>query len=135
MSKVLDVETQKSFDYLQEVEKVAQKVLVDKQTKLELANAQNKYREAYRALQQVEDRQSWIKLGTVYVKLPTEECKNMLKEEIDTTGKSMDSLQETIKENLQKLRDLEHEPRLEGYGLKPLSAAEAKAINKAFNVQ
>lgn len=80
MSKTLDVETQKSFDYLREVEEVAQEVLTDKQTKLEIANAQNKYREAFRGLQEVSDRQSWIVLGSVYVQLPTEECKNILKE-------------------------------------------------------
>lgn len=41
-------------------------------------------------------------------------------------------LQEKLKENLGKLRDLEHEPRLEGIGLKPISVAEARTLNKAF---
>lgn len=80
MSNRLDVETQKSFEYLREVEEVAQEVLTDKQTKLEIANAQNKYREAFRGLEETEDRQTWIKLGLVYVQLPTEECKCILKE-------------------------------------------------------
>lgn len=84
MTKALDVQTQKSFEYLREVEEVAQDILTDKQTKLEIANAQNKYREAFRGLEEVTDRQTWIKLGSVYVQLPTKECKNILKE-----GKSM----------------------------------------------
>lgn len=75
----LDVETQKSFTYLKEVEEVAQEILTDKQTKLDLANAQNKYREAYRALQNVEERQAWLQVGTVYVRLPKEECREILK--------------------------------------------------------
>lgn len=79
MSQVLDVETQKSFTYLKEVEEVAQEILTDKQTKLEVANAQNKCREAYRALQTIEERQAWIKIGAVYVRLPKEECRELLK--------------------------------------------------------
>lgn len=134
MERVLDVQTQKSFTYLKEVEEIAQDVLTDKQIKLDLSNAQNKYREALRALQNVDSRQSWIQLDSVYVKLPTEACKQILSEEIESTKADIDNLQQRIKDNVHKLRDLEHEPRLEGYGLKPLSAAEAKAFNKAFNL-
>lgn len=88
MSKVLDVEMQKSFTYLKEVEEIAQEILTDKQTKLELANAQNKCREAYRALQSVESRQAWLKIGTVHVQFPKEECRMILKNGylfVDTT--------------------------------------------------
>lgn len=80
MSKTLDAKTQKSFTYLKEVEEVAQEILTDKQTKLELANAQNKYREAYRALQNVEERQAWLKVGMIYVELPKEDCREILKD-------------------------------------------------------
>lgn len=79
MYKQLDAGTQKSFTYLTEVEELAQDILTDKQTKLELANAQNKYREAYRALPNVEDRQAWLKIGAVHVRLPKEECREILK--------------------------------------------------------
>lgn len=79
MTKTLDIKTQKSFTYLKEVEEAAQEILTDKQTKLDLANAQNKYREAYRALQEVEERRTWLKVGSVYVRLPKEECREILK--------------------------------------------------------
>lgn len=79
MSKRLDADTQKSFTYLTEVEEVAQEILTDKQAKLELANAQNKCREAYKALQNVEDRQAWLKIGAVHVRLPKEDCREILK--------------------------------------------------------
>lgn len=77
--QTMNAETQKSFTYLKEVEEVAQEILTDKQAKLELSNAQNKYREAYRALQSVEERQTWLKLGSVYVRLPREDCREILK--------------------------------------------------------
>lgn len=72
-------EVKKSTIYLSEVERLAQDILTDKKTKLELANAQNKFREAHRALQQTTERRTWMKLGSVYVELPTEECKNIVK--------------------------------------------------------
>lgn len=52
--------------------------------------------------------------------------------EIDTAEEDLKELQGRLKENLGKLRDLEHEPRLEGMTLKAMSVAEAKTLNKAF---
>lgn len=39
-----------------------------------------------------------------------------------------------MKKMLEKMRDLEHEPRLEGFSLKPMSLAEAKALHKGFGL-
>lgn len=132
MAKLPDIEQQKSLKYLVEVETVGQDILTLKQEKLELANAQNKFREASRALKQVYDRNSWIKLGSVYVERPTEECKSILQEEILKAQDDLNNLHEKIKNKVHKLRDLEHEPRLEGFTLKPISLAEAKALHKGF---
>lgn len=69
----------KSTTYLTEIETLAQDILTDKQMKLQLSNGQNKYREAYRALQQSVDKKTWMKLSSVYIELPTEECKSIVK--------------------------------------------------------
>jgi len=132
MAKLPDIEQQKSLKYLVEVETVGQDILTLKQEKLELANAQNKFREALRALKLIYDRNSWIKLGSVYVERPTEECKSILGEEILKAQDDLNNLHEKIKNKVHKLRDLEHEPRLEGFTLKPISLAEAKALHKGF---
>lgn len=79
MSKLEDVQTQKSYKYLQEVEELAQDILTAKDEKLQLANTQNKLREALASLQYVEDRRTWFKTGSVYIERPTEECKTILK--------------------------------------------------------
>lgn len=146
-----NIQNQKSFQYLTEVETVAQDLLTDKQTKLDLSNARNKFREALRALETVEDRNSWMQLGSVYIQRPTEECKVILKRgdvqvavsfdikykfflEIASADKDIDVLDRGIKTKVYKLRDLEHEPRLEGFTLEPISAAEAKALNKSFGL-
>ncbi|KAL1513068.1 hypothetical protein ABEB36_002544 [Hypothenemus hampei] len=132
MAQFSDIEQQKSFIYLKEVESVAQDILILKEEKLDIANAQNKYREALRALENVYERNSWIQLGSVYVERPTEECKALLRKEISKAEDNLANLHEEIKGKIHMLRDLEHEPRLEGYSLKPISVAEAKALHKGF---
>nr|CAH7720910.1 unnamed protein product [Callosobruchus chinensis] len=134
MSALQNIEAQKSYKYLQEVEKVAQDILTAKDNKLQLANAQNKLREAFRALEHIEDRNTFVKVGCVYVEMPTEECKEKLKQEIAEIEEEIDKLRGTVKENTFKLRDLEHEPRLEGFSLKPMSVVEAKALHKGFGL-
>ncbi|KAI4470704.1 hypothetical protein MML48_1g09239 [Holotrichia oblita] len=142
-------EIKKSTIYLTEVETLAQQILTDKESKLRLSNAQNKFREAYRALQQNFDKKSWMKLGSVYIEIPTEECKNIMKNgktsshyfssnyvftELDKITLDIDNLHETIRDKVHKLRDLEHQPGIEGFRLKPMTAAEVKAINKGFGL-
>ncbi|KAI4470709.1 hypothetical protein MML48_1g18981 [Holotrichia oblita] len=127
-------EIKKSTIYLTEVETLAQQILTDKESKLRLSNAQNKFREAYRALQQNFDKKSWMKLGSVYIEISTEECKNIMKNELDKVTLDIDNLHETIRDKVHKLRDLEHQPGIEGFRLKPMTAAEVKAINKGFGL-
>lgn len=79
MSKLEDVQSQKSYKYLQEVEELAQDILTIREEKLHLANTQNKLRESLSSLQNVEERRTWIKVGLVYIERPTEECKAILK--------------------------------------------------------
>ncbi|KAF7284513.1 hypothetical protein GWI33_022100 [Rhynchophorus ferrugineus] len=132
MANFPEIDQQKSFKYLVEVETVGQDILTLKDEKLELSNAQNKFREALRALEQSDDRNSWIKLGSLYVQRPTEECKTILRREINKAEDALKDLHEEIRSKVHKLRDLEHEPRLEGFTLKPISVAEAKALHKGF---
>ncbi|XP_044265526.1 p53 and DNA damage-regulated protein 1 [Tribolium madens] len=132
MSQCQDIQNQKSFQYLFEVETLAQDILTDKEIKLDLSNSRNKFREALRALESTEDRRAWIQAGSVYIERPTSECKEILKAEFSNADKDILQLDKSIKNKLHKLRDLEHEPRLEGFTLNPISSAEAKALHKAF---
>ncbi|RZC38152.1 p53 and DNA damage-regulated protein 1 [Asbolus verrucosus] len=147
MSGLQDVYNQKSYQYLFEVETLAQDILTDKETKLDLSNSRNKFREALRALEHTEDRRTWMQMGSVYIERPTEECKAILKTgiwdsckqkqivnvpvlEMENADIDIAELDNSIKKKLHKLRDLEHEPRLEGFTLNPISASEAKALHK-----
>lgn len=79
MAQLENVETQKSYKYLQEVEELAQDILTAKDERFHLANTKNKLREALRAVQGVEDRKTWIKVGSVFIQRPTEECEIILR--------------------------------------------------------
>lgn len=78
----MDQSMDKTIKYLTEVETLGQDILTLKDTKLELSNAHNKYREAYRTLQQTHNRKTWMKCGFVYMELPVDECKTFLKKGI-----------------------------------------------------
>lgn len=149
----MDPAMQKSVQYLTEIEELAQDIMTEKETKLELSNAQNKYREAIRALQQTDRRKTWLKCGLVDVELPVDECKSFLEQgklifaihkenvfvyksisEMKQTTTEINRLHSSIRAKLSKIRDLEHEPGIVGMSLKPMSVSEAKAINKAFGV-
>lgn len=75
-----DIETQKSYKYLYEVETLAQNILTLKEERLELENGRNKVREAFRALEAIDKRRTWMQVGQVYVERPTAECKGLLKD-------------------------------------------------------
>ncbi|KAJ8977489.1 hypothetical protein NQ317_001772 [Molorchus minor] len=98
MNNLQDLQTQKSYRYLQEVETVAQDILTTRETKLELSNAQNKFREALRALEKIEDRNTWMQLGSVYIKRNTDHCKVLLRNEIAKAEEDLNSLQKEIKD-------------------------------------
>lgn len=70
----MDIETQKSYTYLKEAESVAQDILTLKDTKLDLSNAQNKFREALRAIEHSEERNIWMKQGAVYIQRPRQDA-------------------------------------------------------------
>lgn len=53
---------------------------------------------------------------------------------MDKVTLDINNLHEKIRDNVHKLRDLEHQPGIEGFRLKPMTAAEARAINKGFGL-
>lgn len=69
-----------NLKYLIAVEELAQDILTVKETKLELANAQNKLREALRGLQKTEDRMSFLVVGDLHIYKRTKECKGIIEE-------------------------------------------------------
>lgn len=76
----MNPEMERTTKYLTDMETIAQDILTEKQQKLELSNASNKYNEAIRALEKTSDRKTWLKVSNVYIELGREECKELLKQ-------------------------------------------------------
>ncbi|KAF5274881.1 hypothetical protein FQA39_LY07063 [Lamprigera yunnana] len=127
-------EYSKTLIYLVEVETVSQDILTLKDTKLELANSLGKLQECLRVLQTSNDRRSYLKVGSLFIQHSTENCIVLIQKEMEELKEQYDAVSIQIKDNISKKRDIEHEPKIEGFGLKPLSHAEAKGLMKGFGI-
>lgn len=127
-----DPQVNKTLTYLRQVETVAQEVLAKKHLKIELSNGRNKFNEAYRALQKSDENHAFLKCGSCYLRFPKDVAIDVLKEDIKTSTEEIDELHEEIRRKVSDLRELEHQPGIVGFGLKPLSGVEARAISKGF---
>lgn len=76
----MDETMRKTREYLEAVESLAQDILTERSTKLELSNAANKYNEGIRALEKTEERKTWLRISDFYLELPVGECVNLLKD-------------------------------------------------------
>lgn len=54
--------------------------------------------------------------------------------DLEKVEQAINNLHESTKDKVHKLRDLEHQPGIEGFRLKPMTSAEAKAIYKGFGL-
>lgn len=54
--------------------------------------------------------------------------------ELEKVEIDIENQHKSLRKMLEKMRDLEHEPRLEGFSLKPMSLSEVKALNKGFGL-
>ncbi|KAK5644011.1 hypothetical protein RI129_007856 [Pyrocoelia pectoralis] len=124
----------KSLTYLIEVETIAQDILTLKDTKLELAHTLSKLQESLRALQKTQDKRSFIKVGSIFVEYPTDYCKLLVEREIENVKEQYDSASKDLRDKLSKKRDIEHEPKIQGIGLRPLSHVEATGLMKGFGL-
>ncbi|KAF5305925.1 hypothetical protein FQR65_LT07536 [Abscondita terminalis] len=128
-------EYSKTLTYLMEVETICQDILTLKDTKLELANTLSKLQECLRALQKTDDRKSFLKIGSLFIEHPTEKCKTIIQKEINNVKDQYDDVNMEMKEKLIKKRDIEHEPKIKGFGLRPLSHSEATGLMKGFGIK
>ncbi|XP_017771179.1 PREDICTED: p53 and DNA damage-regulated protein 1-like [Nicrophorus vespilloides] len=123
----------KTLTYLAEVEAVAQEIIQHKEEKLRLSNSRNKFNEALRCLQKTEHRTTFLDLGRTLLEFPKDLAMDLIQKDIKETTDEIDRLHSEIRNKAGVLRDLEHEERIVGFGLKPLSAKEASALSKAIN--
>jgi len=121
--------------YLGELEEVAEDVLTDKHQIVDLDRRRNKNREAIRALEKqnggIHDK-SWVCIGNMFLKMPTSQTTNLLKEDQKKLDAECENLRLRLRKNVNKLRDLEGKPELQGFDLQPLTQEEAKSVNQVM---
>ncbi|PNF33836.1 hypothetical protein B7P43_G08397, partial [Cryptotermes secundus] len=69
---------QHSLEYLEEVERLGEEIVCDKQELVPLDRRHNQNREALRALQRHDCGKTWLTLGSLLIKTPTNKAKELL---------------------------------------------------------
>ncbi|ODM99810.1 p53 and DNA damage-regulated protein 1 [Orchesella cincta] len=126
------MDTTKIVTCLTDLEEVAEDILTDRRTIIDLDRTRNGNREALRHLQKQGDKKSWIVMGNTFFKLETESVEDILKKDQEKLDKEINDLRDNLKKKMDKIKDLEGKPALKGFNLKPLNRDEMSAIYKTI---
>jgi len=123
----------------EDLESAGEKVLSDRQEVVDLDRRRNSNRQAIRALQQSSKAQykgdlskTWIAVGNTFLKIPTSNAKNMLESDQKLLDISVNKLRSKLKDDVNRLRDLEGKEELKGFGLQALSRDDLALVNKTI---
>ncbi|XP_077109175.1 p53 and DNA damage-regulated protein 1 [Ranitomeya variabilis] len=122
--------------YLQEVEKKAEDVLVDRRQIVDLDLKRNQNREALRALGRDPSHSGPVTVcfGNMFIKLPKDKTKQMIEKDQEQLDVEIQNLRSQLKVKVNELYEAQGKPELKGFNLTPLDPDEMKAINKVLNV-
>ncbi|XP_035782102.1 p53 and DNA damage-regulated protein 1-like [Anopheles albimanus] len=124
---------QKLMEILVETERVADRILANKQEVVQLDKRRQDTREALRYIEHhfpegKQPQRLWITIGSMLVKQNRQEAVELLRKDQRTTEEDIERLRAEQKVLVARQRDLEHERPLRGFDLKPLSKAEIAGI-------
>jgi len=122
------VPTSKIEEYLIDLEGTAEELLTHKSEIVQLDRKRNENRVGLRHLMKTSDKNSWIVMGNTFFRFETKEAKKMLEDDQKTLDTEIDKLRRDMKKKMDKMRDLEGRPPLQGFNLTPLNHDEVKAI-------
>ncbi|XP_077983395.1 p53 and DNA damage-regulated protein 1-like [Glandiceps talaboti] len=122
------------FNYLEEVEGLAEEILTDKQQIVDLDRKRNKNREGIRALSKMQPTpgkadKAWLCFGNMFIKLPRTDAKVLIEKDQTELDKEINDLRKNLKPKVNKLRDMEGHPDLKGFDLQALSKEELNTFN------
>lgn len=130
-------DSQKSLKYLISVEKLAEEILSDRRSVVQLDKRRNENREAMRAIKnisKIENRtkKCWITIGSNLFKISTEKSLEMIDKDQKQLDIDINKLRSDLKVKVNQFRDLEHQPPVPGLMLVPLSLEESN-ITKSLS--
>ncbi|XP_056403754.1 p53 and DNA damage-regulated protein 1 [Hyla sarda] len=126
--------TEKVLNYLQEVERKAEDVLVDRRQIVDLDMKRNQNREALRALSRETSQSGPVTVcfGDMFINLPKEKTREMIQRDQEQLDTEINNLRSQLKVKVNQLYEVQGKPELKGFNLTPLSPDEVKAINKVL---
>ncbi|XP_025194339.1 uncharacterized protein LOC112593963 [Melanaphis sacchari] len=125
-----------TMEYLFQVERQAEKILLSKSEMVALDKSRNSNRMAIRALtnsKNLEDK-IWMAVGLSLVKVSVEKAKKMLQADQLTLNTRMNILRSNIKVDVNKLNDMEYKEPVKGLFLNPLTKNEMQAMNQVLGI-
>ncbi|XP_022176763.1 uncharacterized protein LOC111038125 isoform X2 [Myzus persicae] len=125
-----------TMEYLFQVERQAEKILLNKSEMVALDKSRNSNRMAIRALTNCKTPEDkiWMAVGLSLVKVSVEKAKNMLQADQVTLNNRMNILRSDIKVDVNKLNDMEYKEPVKGLFLNPLTKKEMKAMNQVLGI-
>ncbi|KAF0761843.1 p53 and DNA damage-regulated protein 1 [Aphis craccivora] len=123
-----------TMEYLFQVERQAEKILLSKSEMVALDKSRNSNRMAIRALTNSKNTEDkiWMAVGLSLVKVSVEKAKNMLQADQVTLNNRMNILRSNIKVDVNKLNDMEYKEPVKGLFLNPLTRKEMQAMNQVL---
>ena len=114
------------LEYLEQVESAAEEVLSDRQEIVELDKKRQDTRMAARIVKtnKNKDKKQWVCIGKMFMKLPTPHTAELLDRDYKNLDTEINTLRDGLKVKMDKLRDLENKPALQGFHLNSLSRQE-----------
>ncbi|XP_044155252.1 p53 and DNA damage-regulated protein 1 [Bufo gargarizans] len=125
---------EKVLAYLQEVERKAEDVLVDRRQIVDLDIKRNQNREALRALGRDPSQSGPVTVcfGDMFINLPIDKTKEMIHRDQEQLEAEIKNLRSQLKVKVNQLYEAQGKPELKGFSLVPLDPDEIKAINKVL---
>uniref|UniRef100_UPI00358E18BF p53 and DNA damage-regulated protein 1 n=1 Tax=Myxine glutinosa TaxID=7769 RepID=UPI00358E18BF len=122
------------FNYLTEVEELAEDVLADRQQVIDLGQKINFNREAIRSLQKEKSKDKvWVCFGSTLIKLTNPQTLDMLQKDQEQLNKEIDKIRSQLKVKVNNLNDAQGKPELKGFDLIPLMKMEMSSIHQCLN--
>lgn len=125
-----------TMEYLFQVERQAEKILMDKSEMVALDKSRNSNRMAIRALTNCKTPEDkiWMAVGLSLVKVSVAKAKNMLQADQVTLNNRINILRSNIKVDVNKLNDMEFKEPVKGLFLNPLTKKEMEAMNQVLGI-
>lgn len=122
---------------LTEIELTADDIIDTKQQLINLDAKKHKTREALNRLKEIQNnyKKHWLCVGDMFIKLNTNETRNIIVDDQYHIDKGIEKLfEDNLKVNVEKLRILEGKPERSGFNLKALDRKEILSLKTAFKI-